>query len=177
MIACKPLSAMMFRSLSAGPVGWVSPCSHLRMVDADVCRRSANTGWLNLRLSRRRLMSAAWKSLTGGGADRIELAHCHLVDGSGFVKRFEIFAQRFNDLAHNVPLSNTVYWIRLSCACNRRSYQDSSLAWPQHLGVGCLHRRSGSAADSMSRGRYPAPGALYIEDQEPAWGRERDVPA
>ena len=39
------------------------------------------------------------------GADRIELAHCHLVDGSGFVKRFEILAQRFNDLAHNAPLS------------------------------------------------------------------------
>lgn len=39
------------------------------------------------------------------GADRIELAHCHLVDGSGFVKRFEILAQRFNDLAHNVPQS------------------------------------------------------------------------
>src|SRR5690606_5222783 len=67
MMACRPLSAMMFSSLSAGPVGWLSPCSHLRTVEADVCRWSANTGWLNFRPSRRRLMSAAPNSRTGGG--------------------------------------------------------------------------------------------------------------
>ena len=36
MIACRPLSALTLSSLSAGPVGWVSSCSHLRMVEADV---------------------------------------------------------------------------------------------------------------------------------------------
>lgn len=35
-IACNPLSAMMLSSLSAGPAGWVSPCSHLRTVEAVV---------------------------------------------------------------------------------------------------------------------------------------------
>lgn len=44
MMACNPLSAMTFSSLSAGPLGWVSPCSHLRTVEAEVCKCSANTG-------------------------------------------------------------------------------------------------------------------------------------
>lgn len=44
MMACKPLSAMTLSSLSAGPAGRVSPCSHLRTVEAVVCRWCANTG-------------------------------------------------------------------------------------------------------------------------------------
>lgn len=66
-IACKPFSAMTFSSLSAGPAGRVSPCSHLRTVEAEVCKCSANTGWLNLSPSRRCLISAALNSRTGGG--------------------------------------------------------------------------------------------------------------
>lgn len=38
MMACRPLLAMMFSRLSAGLDGWVSPCCHLRTVDAGVCR-------------------------------------------------------------------------------------------------------------------------------------------
>lgn len=38
MMACNPLSAMTLSSLRAGPVGWVSPCSHLRTVEAEVCK-------------------------------------------------------------------------------------------------------------------------------------------
>lgn len=37
-MACKPLSAMMLSNFSAGPAGRVSPCSHLRTVEAVVCR-------------------------------------------------------------------------------------------------------------------------------------------
>ena len=36
-------------------------------------------------------------------ANRVELAHRHLADGSRFVERFQVAAQRFNDLAHNAP--------------------------------------------------------------------------
>ena len=38
IMACNPLSAMTLSSLSAGPAGRVSPCSHLRTVEALVCR-------------------------------------------------------------------------------------------------------------------------------------------
>ena len=48
MMACRPLSAMTLSSLSAGPAGRVSPCSHLRTVEAVVCKWSANTGWLKI---------------------------------------------------------------------------------------------------------------------------------
>src|SRR5690606_564375 len=38
-----------------------------RTVEAVVCRWNANTGWLNFRPSRRRLISVALKFRTGGG--------------------------------------------------------------------------------------------------------------
>jgi len=89
-MACKPLSAMTLSSLRAGPPGRVLPCSHLRTVEAVVCRWSANTGWLNFKASRRRLMSAAPNARTGWRADRVELAHRHLADCAHFVERGQV---------------------------------------------------------------------------------------
>ena len=63
----QPLVRDDIEQLGAGPAGRVSPCSHLRTVEAVVCKCSANTGWLNFRESRRRLMSAASNSRTGAG--------------------------------------------------------------------------------------------------------------
>ena len=68
--ASRPLSAMTFNSLRAGPAGRVSPRSHLPTVDAVVCKTWANTGWLNFSRSRSRLMSAALNSRSGGRRDR-----------------------------------------------------------------------------------------------------------
>lgn len=51
--ASKPLRASRCKSLSDGPLGCLSPCSHLRTVDGLMPSTDASTVWLTCKRSRK----------------------------------------------------------------------------------------------------------------------------